>query len=326
MPSENCPLSLIIPAYNAAREIQRCLRSVRAQTLDGMEILCVDDGSTDRTAEIIREQKDRRITLLRCKHAGVSHARNVGIAAARGEYIQFADADDALEPDCSERAYAAARERDSDCLFFGTKLISDSPPPQWMTECTSTEDRFFSKFTPEVLFDVRGTRPFVWNQIVKRSLLLDNHILFDTSLVLGEDQAFQFAYLPYAKRIRLIKAPLYDHYVRDTSTTFSIYKDAERKLTLHADLVESILKTAERHGVRFRCRVCFWAVDFLYDDVLRSRGSAIKKKISEVFGGYRRLLSLLPLDSQRKAVEIGAMKKIADDPFSALSRKLLFRA
>lgn len=97
----NTPLiSIIIPAYNAEKYLGECLRSIAGQTYANIEVVLVDDGSTDSTASVGREweQKDRRIRYIRTENAGVSAARNTGIDMARGEWIGFVDADDFIDP------------------------------------------------------------------------------------------------------------------------------------------------------------------------------------------------------------------------------------
>ena len=97
----NTPLiSIIIPAYNAEKDLGECLRSIAGQTYANIEVVLVDDGSTDSTASVGREweQKDRRIRYIRTENAGVSAARNTGIDMARGEWIGFVDADDCIDP------------------------------------------------------------------------------------------------------------------------------------------------------------------------------------------------------------------------------------
>lgn len=91
-------ISIIVPAYNAEKTIERCLGSLLVGSGESVEVVCVDDGSTDKTAEIVEKmvQKDNRCKLLKQKNQGVSAARNAGLRKASGEYIMFCDADDQL--------------------------------------------------------------------------------------------------------------------------------------------------------------------------------------------------------------------------------------
>ncbi|MDE5750463.1 MAG: glycosyltransferase, partial [Duncaniella sp.] len=101
---ESPQVSIIVPAYNAAPYIGECLASIAAQTWRDFEVIVVDDGSTDGTADMTGEfcSHDPRFILVRAPHGGVSAARNLGIERARGEWIGFADADDCLHPHALE--------------------------------------------------------------------------------------------------------------------------------------------------------------------------------------------------------------------------------
>ena len=94
-------MSVIIPVYNASNYLVACLSSVLAQTFQSFEVICINDGSTDRSLEILQDfrKRDARIQVLQSKHEGVSSARNAGLDAARGEFILFLDADDEIFPD-----------------------------------------------------------------------------------------------------------------------------------------------------------------------------------------------------------------------------------
>lgn len=318
-------ISLIIPIYNAETYIQRCLSSICMQSLQNIEIICVDDGSTDDTCRIIEQFHDNRIKLITLPHLGVSNARNIGIINATSEYIQFIDADDTIEPNCCEVAYSYAIKNQADCVFFGTNLITESGIPQWIKDCTNTNNRFYRKFEDEILFNIKGTKPFIWNQIIKRSLLIKKQISFDSSLILGEDQAFQFAYLPYAKNIVMIDTPLYNHYIYNTSTTFSIYENIEEKIILHLDVVASILSESKYHSLNFQCKTCIWAIDFLYNDIINLSSGPIKLKTKSTFSKYHRLMRILPPFWQDKAVQIGAIKTAKNTFILKVLRKLFYR-
>ena len=120
-------VSVIIPCYNAEKYLDQCMYSVINQTLQDIEIICVDDGSTDKTLEILHqyEEKDQRIKVLcqQNKFAGV--ARNKGMDAAKGEYFAFLDADDYYELDGLEKAYEIAKTNDLDMLKLSSYLLDE---------------------------------------------------------------------------------------------------------------------------------------------------------------------------------------------------------
>lgn len=119
-------ISIIVPIYNAADYLEQCIRSLVQQTETDLQIILVDDGSTDRSRPILETfaKQDERIILLQQPHAGQSAARNRGLQHATGEYIAFVDADDSLEPDWCERHLQAIA--DVDYVQSGYKRIQDS--------------------------------------------------------------------------------------------------------------------------------------------------------------------------------------------------------
>ena len=118
---DNKRLSVIIPAYNIDEYIGKCLDSILRQTYSNLEIIVIDDGSTDKTAEIIDQfaLQDSRLTIIHKKNEGVSVARNTGIQIATGEYFFFFDGDDFMEPNTVEELYYLAIEKQVDSVIYG---------------------------------------------------------------------------------------------------------------------------------------------------------------------------------------------------------------
>ena len=113
-------VSVIIPVYNVEQYLSRCLDSVISQNFNDMEIICINDGSKDASLRILEEYagKDSRIVIIDKKNAGVSAARNDGIAAAKGEYLAFLDGDDFWEADCLAKIYQEAEHNHSDAVIW----------------------------------------------------------------------------------------------------------------------------------------------------------------------------------------------------------------
>ena len=120
-------LSIIVPVYNASKYLERCLDSVINQTLKEIEIICINDGSSDNSKTILENyaKKDNRIKIINQKNLGLSASRNKGIKYANGEYIFFVDADDWIELNTCEITYNFAKEKNLDLLLFGAKNIDD---------------------------------------------------------------------------------------------------------------------------------------------------------------------------------------------------------
>lgn len=120
-------VSVIIPVYNTAPYLPTCLDSILSQTLKSIEVICVDDGSTDGSLEILHqyESKDSRMRVLRQAHQFQGAARNLGIRYAQGEYVYFMDSDDLLEADALEKLYTAAQRDDLDVIYFDGSTFTD---------------------------------------------------------------------------------------------------------------------------------------------------------------------------------------------------------
>ena len=120
-------ISIIIPVYNVEKYLRECLDSLLNQTFQDFEIICVDDGSTDKSLEILQEykRKDDRFVILQQRHSGAGSARNNGIRLAEGKYIQFLDADDYFEPTLLEEMYNHAEKFDADLTVCSSRKVDD---------------------------------------------------------------------------------------------------------------------------------------------------------------------------------------------------------
>ena len=131
-------VSVIIPVYNAEKYLRQCLDSVLGQTLKEIELICVDDGSTDRSMEILLEyaSKDKRIRVITQKNGGPGKARNTALPYATGKYISFLDADDWFEQDFLEKMFDRSDEVQADICICETQRFDDATgdelPSEWM--------------------------------------------------------------------------------------------------------------------------------------------------------------------------------------------------
>ncbi len=187
-------VSVVIPVYNTEKYLDECLNSVENQTLKEIEIICVNDGSTDNSLSVLEKHrsKDRRIKIVNQKNAGVSAARNAGIKKASGEYIAFLDSDDVVLPYAYENAYNGAKKYKVDIFEFAAYDFVDG------------ENIDMSKFIYDdskisVLEREKDESPFsklnmscgvIWNKLWKRSFLKGNGLFFKEGISRGEDSLF----------------------------------------------------------------------------------------------------------------------------------------
>ena len=199
-------VSVIIPVYNVEEYLRQCLDSVVNQTLKEIEIICVDDGSTDSSLEILKEYaaKDKRITVIKQEnlHAGV--ARNAGLAVAKGEYIHFLDSDDWVELTMLEKTFKRITKDNADiCVFIADCYNNDTkeykPMPWGFVEKYIPSHELFSRDDiKEHIFNFCQSWP--WNKLIKHSFINQNKLYFQ-SLTRTNDLLFIFMALSLANKI-----------------------------------------------------------------------------------------------------------------------------
>lgn len=201
-------ISVIIPVYNVEKYLRECLDSIVNQTLKDIEIICVDDGSTDKSLEILQEykRKDDRFVILQQRHSGAGAARNHGIKLAEGKYIQFLDSDDYFEPTLLEELYTRAESFDSDLTVCSSRKVDDNGN---ITETRSPNFPInIDKVPMEQVFNRQDFKdeifclliPVVWNKLIKKSFLEEKHLEFP-QLTIYEDIAFMHSVVACANRI-----------------------------------------------------------------------------------------------------------------------------
>ena len=225
-------VSVIVPVYNVAKYLPECMESLISQTLKEIEIICVNDGSTDNSLEILEKyrQKDNRIKIISQENKGLSEARNAAIREVSGEYIAMVDSDDWLEPDMLEKLYQKAIEKNTDiveCDFFEHReLALDSlkvrklkPKAGFFTnlKIRSGIPYNWHDIQKEILF----LRAYVWNRIYKTDLV-KNRILFEGRV--GEDYYFVVEAYLKAKSIVYYNKPFYHYRKREASLSSSTQK------------------------------------------------------------------------------------------------------
>ena len=203
-------ISVIIPTFNVEAYIGKCLESLINQTFGEFEVICVDDGSTDRTTELIKEYavKDTRISLLEMPHCGLAgNMRNEGIQHARGEYLLFLDGDDFFEPEMLEHSLKKIREDEADICLFDARLYNDTSKKYKKIDYIIQKDYipsvvpFEGKSCPYI-FNITTGCP--WSKLIRRKLVEDNQISF-MGLPRSNDVYFVFLAMALASRITVLE-------------------------------------------------------------------------------------------------------------------------
>lgn len=211
-------ISIIVPVYNTAPWLRRCLDSICAQTYQNLEILCVNDGSTDNSAEILAEYaaKDSRIKVITQENAGLSAARNTALAHATGEWVTGVDSDDYLAPGGYERAVACITGA-VDMVFFGVRKVTEDEMPLPHDVYFDLPDPGEYKMTPNLAEQLNVC---FWSKLWRRSLLEENNLRFPHGLV-HEDEAMYYLSAPYVRKVAFSSAVGYYYVQRSSSIMHS---------------------------------------------------------------------------------------------------------
>ncbi len=282
-------VSIIVPVYNVEKYLVECLDSLLGQTMQNFEIICIDDGSTDRSADILRRyaSQDRRITVLTQENAGVSAARNAGIKRAQGDYLYFMDSDDVLSKNALETLWNCIEATCADLVVFGMNDIYGASYDPWFEETASPHFAWYPRFMPEALFCEPSAMPFGARDIFRREMIAKNDIWFSPSLRLGEDLLFQMTAFPCARRIVFIPDKLYGYRkMRDSSAT-QISADPVDLVFLHLELIQSVKDEWKKRGFLERYRTFFyrWMVGFVFDRI-NILPDEKKKEAASIFSRY----------------------------------------
>ena len=207
-------VSIIVPAYNAAGCIARCVESIVSQSYQELEILLLNDGSRDDTLAICRKlaEADPRIRVIDKPNTGAADTRSCGLALARGEYIQFADSDDYLLPGCTANLVAAARRSRADLVLAPYRMMVPRRDGGYDTrEYSLLPAGEYSKV--DYLWQLTGHAAafyygVLWNKLYRRDLIRMAQIRFE-NVVFAEDQLFNTRYLQAAQRFAAIDEAVY---------------------------------------------------------------------------------------------------------------------
>ena len=217
-------VSIVVPIYNVERYLEKCLDSLVGQTYENIELILVNDGSTDRSLEIAKRYADRyeQIFLTSQANGGLSKARNTGIALAQGEYLCFLDSDDWLEFDTVQKIVSLMEKDDLDlCLFGANGYLFDEKGLNRRTEidyCYSEEcegvypgKELFRKLYTKGEFKAQACM-----YLMKRNLLMDNRLTFKEGII-HEDELFTPFALYYAEKAGLTRNKYYNRRIRKNS-------------------------------------------------------------------------------------------------------------
>mgnify|MGYP001571583704 CR=1 FL=1 len=218
----NYPLiSVIIPCYNAERSLEKCLTSVIQQSYDNLEIILIDDGSTDNSSKIYKgfQHRDDKIKIIKQENSGVSKARNNGVKAATGEYICFVDSDDWVEPDYCYELYQLLIQEKADISIIEASY-EDENGNIVFNKPTSDEKVFEGKRALALLLEDNIVQSHPWGKLYKSSFF--NNVHFPENLKCFEDYSTLFKIFDKAMTVVKSNKKLYHYIQHDDSLSHNL--------------------------------------------------------------------------------------------------------
>ncbi len=274
-------ISVIIPVYNSAKYLEECLNSIVSQTLSGIEILCINDGSTDKSAQILEKYRKKyaSITIITIEHSGLSIARNIGVDHATGKYIGFLDSDDIVSSDFYYQLYSLA-EQNSCQIAVGPVVILDSD--------TIIKNNFISRLHKKIqktLFcDLRSKRLLiltcvVWNKIFLRSFYRKNKVSFPPELY-WEDNFVNFKLIIHASKIAIAHSGRY-YWRKHTDSMSNNFKMDKKSFDIFRILLAIQAECTIEHDTDTSR---YWHLFFPYLEYIQltSRFAAIKNEYVKI--------------------------------------------
>ncbi len=247
-------ISVIIPIYNAGQYLQQCIESVSNQTYRNLEILLVDDGSTDDSPGLCDAyaNADQRIQVIHKKNEGLVRARKTGVSRARGEYITYVDADDWIDLDTYETLLHKTAEQDADMILYGLveeygdrSVEKENLLPEGYYSEKAVREKIFPQMLCNGIFFRFGILPNLVSKLVRREVLQKIQPMVSDEVELGEDADCTFQMLLQCREIQIVRFTPYHYRKRPDSMVWSRTSFFRCK-NLYRDLKQAFEKSGER--------------------------------------------------------------------------------
>ena len=323
-------VSVVVPIYNVADYLPKCIDSILAQANREFELILVNDGSTDSSLDIIRkyEQQDNRIRIVNKANGGLSDARNAGMTIATGTYIQFIDSDDSIEPELIEKCLDEFHKTDADMVIFDVYQYYQKTNTREIIKNSYDGSRTYNLETnPEMMTRILNA---AWNKMYRMSLFKDNHIIYPWGCYY-EDLGTTYRLLARCRKVAFVNIPLYD-YLKDrpgnitTQFNFSVYHVLDMiKITIDdykrlgifdryyeelkylagVNVLECLKKTRDVNDKKMTEKfvdVCFWFLHSHFPEFPKCRYKILREKNDWIYA-HPQILKMY-LAYRRKKLEV----------------------
>lgn len=225
---KNIKISIIVPVYNASKYLSECLDSIAKQTLKDIEIICINDGSTDNSLQILNDYfaKDKRFVIINQENQGVSVARNTGIESAKGDYIAFVDSDDYIKSDFLEILYSKAVKNNAEISAADIVYVANGKLKydNYMSKQTFKANKSLLTSYKDKSKFVRSVN--VWNKLYRTDFINKYNLKFMRGCKFGEDTCFIFLAVSLAQKISLTRDTAYYYRKNDESVTKNAFNSS----------------------------------------------------------------------------------------------------
>lgn len=287
-------VSVIVPVYKTKEEyLNACVKSVLEQTFDDFELILIDDGSPDFCGEICDfvSRQDSRVSVVHQENKGVSSARNAGMSLAKGDYILFLDADDALQKNAFVDLYQFAQNNGTDVVLFNYRQneieyhLFDGSNIEFINE-SQLEDIYFSTLLPQKKEGILLCG--VCCKFYRREFLERGNIKFEDNITSAEDQLFFLACLNAKPSISYCAEPLYEYRCVKDSASFSYTKGFDEQVLNYARVLKSLLMVSPVYipEASFSTRMCQCVLYSLSKDFFHKNNTMSRRDRKRLFKDF----------------------------------------
>lgn len=310
-------LSVVIPVYNSENYLAKCLESIIDQSFQNLEVILIDDGSTDKSPHIcdMYSEKYRNIKTLHVKNSGPSAARNLGITLARGEYISFIDADDYIESDMMEKMIAAIEKFQGDIAICDYYIDTESTNKRAIISYDIPENKSLNfkdignYIVPQLLSN--GSNGGMCNKIYKSELLLtllQSGIKLNEKINYGEDHFYLMTLFKYVNSWVYVKKPLY-HYIKRNNNSLTRKK---RQLVERFEILNNFYKNRVSFAEHFNQNTVAIKIAY-YKELLKcflhSSRAVTYGNYKEMKAEYSKLLNTYTLEELKEELSSKSISK-----------------
>lgn len=245
-------ISVIVPCYNLAGYLEKCMDSILGQTYENLEVIAIDDGSIDETPQILAKyaKKDHRVIFLHQENAGAGKAVNKGIELAQGEFLAFVDNDDWIELDMYEKLHKALVVNNANMSVCNFNLVYDNNTDfcysPMRNEVVDIENNVFGYFCSHCACPKPNN--YMWTRLYKADIIKKSDVRLE-EFRLGADTLFNFKLLPYIKRTAFIQDGLYNYVQRNNSSVYTAAKK-ENIAKVYADGFDALADYYTSKGLK----------------------------------------------------------------------------